>query len=213
MGVAGHWDNPFYLCPSCQAPSQTQHWAECVRLHNFHFPREAGIVVPPDSAHVDWITIPGATIDQLSYAWRLDYLQEVRLQRVLLVAGLNDLIKGGNVATVLESILSFRDDILSQNRYLAVNKINKFYVTPMLTPPNFAWFRDNGPKPRFYNNRLGEMLELNAWIKEFNTNNNFSGVLGLRGGAFCRCLRRTGFPGTFLQLRVSQTPSGRWSGV
>ena len=130
-------------------------------------------MVPPDSAHVDWITIPGATIDQLSYAWRLDYHQEVRPQRVLLVAGLNDLIKGGNVATVLETILGFRDDILSQNRYHAVNKINKFYVAPMLNPPKFAWFRDNGPKPRFYNNRLGEMLELNARIKEFTTNNNF----------------------------------------
>ena len=73
--------------------------------------------------------------------------------------------------------LVFRDDLLSQNSYHAVNKINEFYVAPMLTPPKFAWFRDNGPKPRFYNNRLGEMLKLNACIKEFNTNNNFSGVL------------------------------------
>ena len=103
MGVAGHWDNPFYLCPSCQAPHPARlntGLNVCVstsQLHNFHFPREAGIVVPPDSAHVDWITIPGATIDQLSYAWRLDYLQEVRPQRVLLVAGLNDLIKGGTM--------------------------------------------------------------------------------------------------------------------
>ena len=38
-------------------------------------------------------TIPGATIRELSYAWRLDYHKEPRPQRVM--AGLNDLIKCG----------------------------------------------------------------------------------------------------------------------
>ena len=113
--------------------------------------------------------------------------------------------------------LVFRDDLLFQHSYHAVNKINEFYVAPMFTPPKFAWFRDNGPKPRFYNNKLEEMLQFNAWIEEFNTNNNFMGVLPNyqtwdyeMERSFCRCLRRTGFPRTFLQLRVSQT---RWSGV
>ena len=183
MGVEGHWDNPYYLCPSCQAPHSarlTYGLNVCVstsQLHNFHFPREEGVVVPPDSTHVDWITIPGATIDQLSYAWRLDYHREQRPQRVLLVAGLNDLIKGGNAAKVRESILGFKDDVLSNNRYHDVNKKNEFYVAPMLTPPKLGWFRDNGPRPRNYTNRLGELQELNAWIKDFNASNNISGVL------------------------------------
>ena len=34
-----------------------------------------------------------------------------------------------------------------------------------------------GPNQGSTINRLGEMLKLNAWIKEFNTNNNFMGVL------------------------------------
>ena len=95
-------------------------------------------MVPPDSTHVDWITVPGATIDQRSYAWKLDYHRKQRLQRVLLVAGLNDLIKVGIAATVRESILGFKDDILSNNRYHDVNKVNKFYVAPHLTPPKLG---------------------------------------------------------------------------
>ena len=49
MGVEDHWDNLFYLGPSC----------------NFHYPRQESVVVPPDSSHMDWITIPGATGDWL----------------------------------------------------------------------------------------------------------------------------------------------------
>ena len=52
------------------------------------------VVVAPDSLHVDWITIPGGTVKQLIYAWRLDYHGEERPQRLVLVAGLNELLKG-----------------------------------------------------------------------------------------------------------------------
>ena len=45
MGVEGHWDNLLYLGPSC----------------NFRYPREESVVVPPDSSHMDWTTIPGDT--------------------------------------------------------------------------------------------------------------------------------------------------------
>ena len=55
MGVEGHWDNLFYLGPSC----------------NFRYPREESVVVPPDSSHMDWITIPGATVDWLCLEARL----------------------------------------------------------------------------------------------------------------------------------------------
>ena len=109
---------------------------------------------------------------------------------VLLLAGLNGLVKGGNVATVLESILGFRDDLLSQNSYHAVNKINEFYVAPMLTPPKFAWFRDNGPKPRFYNQQVGRDAETQCLDQRVQHQQQFHGCsaqlpdLGLRDGAF-----------------------------
>ena len=98
MGAEGHWNNPGQtLLPVSIMPSsplsQAELRAECVRKHQpapqLSLPREegVGVVVPPDSTHVDWVTIPGATIDQLRYAWRLDYHREKRPQRVILSRG------------------------------------------------------------------------------------------------------------------------------
>ena len=93
--------NCTYLCPTCQVP----HMAVlptgldvCVldsTLHEFHLPREPGVVCPPDTSHVDWLTIPGATVEELLFAWQVEYAKLARPMRVLLVAGLNNLVKGG----------------------------------------------------------------------------------------------------------------------
>ena len=76
MGVEGHRDNPYYMCPSCQAPHPArlkQGLNVCVstsQLHNFHFPRDESVVVAPDSLHVDWITIPGGKL-VCPWIWRI----------------------------------------------------------------------------------------------------------------------------------------------
>ena len=69
MGVEGHLENPSYMCPL--------------------MPGSPPLVLGP--ASYTTFATPGATIDQFSYAWRLDYHRETRPQRVLLVTGLNDL--------------------------------------------------------------------------------------------------------------------------
>ena len=91
-------DNRMYLCPTCQAthlarPDYGLHI--CVsgsQLHNFHQPRDPGVLCPPDTSHVDWLTIPGGKISDLDLGWRVDYHREKRPMRILLVAGLNDLM-------------------------------------------------------------------------------------------------------------------------
>ena len=70
--------------------------------------------MPPDTTHVDWLTIPGATIRELAYAWRLDYQNEARPQRIMLVAGLNDLIKGGNLEQFKVQVLEFEERVRHQ---------------------------------------------------------------------------------------------------
>ena len=185
MGVEGHHTNPFYMCPTCQAPHLVRPnygLNVCVstsQLHNFHFPREEGVVVPPDSIHVDWLTIPGATLKELSYAWRLDYHKEPRPQRVMLVAGLNDLIKCGDVDQFKEEVLRFEAQVVAQNRY-HVPKTNVFIVAPLLNPPKLCWFPDNGPEPPGFNNRLEEFQNINLWIKEFNSRNGITGLPSFR---------------------------------
>ena len=182
MGVEDHWSNPYYLCPTCQAP----HLAKldyglnvCVstsQLHNFHQPRELGVVCPPDTLHVDWLTIPGATLEQLMYAWRLDYHKEARPMRVLLVAGLNDLIKGGDADQLKDMIGRFKTNIDAQNRYHTHTRRNEFSVATLLNPPKLAWFPDNGPPPPQHTNRLVELANINHWIQEFNLKNGMVAV-------------------------------------
>ena len=176
MGVEHHYTNPFYLCPTCEAP----HLAHqdnvglnvCVstsQLHDFHQPRQPGVVCPPDSLHVDWLTIPGANIDELSYAWRLDYHREPKPMRILLVAGLNDLLQDSTVKQIQEKILRFESDISGQNRHHL--RRNEFFVSPLLNPPKLAWFPDNGTPPPSHKNKLVDLFNLNEWIKKFNQNN------------------------------------------
>ena len=94
----------------------------------------------------------------LIYAWRLDYHREERPQRLVLVAGLNDLLKGGDAEQLKESILDFECQVKHQNRYHM--KRNEFYVAPLIIPPKLGWFLDNGPMPDGYINRLDKMRDM-----------------------------------------------------
>jgi hypothetical protein len=145
------------------------------QLHNFHQPREEGVLCPPDSSHVDWLTIPGAQIEDLIYAWRLDYHREPRPMRILLVAGLNDLIKGGGFQSIKDEIKRFKINIDHQNRYHP-GQHNRFSVATILNPPKLCWFPDNGTPPPGHNNRLVELSQINGWIDQFNTQNNMQCV-------------------------------------
>ena len=144
-------DNPDHLCPTCQKvhhsnPEEGLNICVSSLLHNFHFPPDTNVTVPPDNLHVDWVTIPGASIDDLCYAWRLDYHKEPRPMRIMLIAGIDDLIKGGNEDTVKEAIEGFKANVDSQNKYHLNGSKNEFCVAPILNPPKLCWFPDNGPE-------------------------------------------------------------------
>ena len=83
----------------------------------------------------------------MSFAWRIDYHKEPRAQRVLLVAGLNDLIKVGSAEELKESVLDFEEVVRHQNRYHTHLGCNELSVALILIPPKLAWFPDNWPMP------------------------------------------------------------------
>ena len=60
-------------------------------LHEFHRPKEPGVVCPADSSHVDWLTIPGAIVEDLLFAWQVEYGREMRHMRIM-EAGLTKLV-------------------------------------------------------------------------------------------------------------------------
>ena len=170
-------ENRQYLCPTCQAThlSRLEYGLNiCIstsQLHQFHHPRDQTVVCPPDTSHVDWLTIPGGTIFDLDFAWRVDYHREPRPMRILLVAGLNDLMRGGTRRSVMEAITHFDQVVKQQNRYHPGAE-NQFAVAPLLCPPKLVWYADNGAMPAGHmGNRREEIELLNNDILSFNAQN------------------------------------------
>ena len=162
-----------FMCPTCQNyhPIRPTYGLNiCLgtsQLHEFHTPREEGVTCTPDELHVDWVTIPGARISTLETAWQVDYAKYKFPMRVLLVAGLNDLIKGGNKESVTNSILNLKLAIDDQNKYHP-DTPNEFVVSTLLNPPKLVWFPDTGKPPHGHINRYDEISSINQWIVEFN---------------------------------------------
>ena len=89
QGVEDRSSHHTYMCPTCMAVHST--WPEvglnvCLsdsQLHNFHHPRDLTVTCPPDPFHVDWVTISGGTIPDLTHAFIVDYKRQPRPMRVL----------------------------------------------------------------------------------------------------------------------------------
>ena len=66
--------------------------------------------------------------------------------RVLLVGGLNDLLKGGNYNSVKEDIEKFARHLKDQDSHHP-GLTNEFSVATLLNPPKMVWCPDDGPPP------------------------------------------------------------------
>ena len=173
QGVEYEDENLAYMCPTCvtdhpaRSPDGLNVLVGASNLHDIHHPRDASVSCPPDPVHIDWLTVCGATISDLQYAWELDYGKSTRPMRILLSAGLNDLARGKTRTAVVASILQFRTVVDRQNQYHPHTN-NEFVVATVLNPPKLVWFEDNGPPPPDHKNLLNEIKELNSWIVYFN---------------------------------------------
>ena len=173
QGVEWSKSNRCYMCPTCEVyhPARPDPGLNvCLgasQLHEFHVPREPDVTCPPDFLHVDWNTIPGATIPVLTHAYQVDYRKYTRPMRVLLVAGINDLLKGGDFTSITNSILHLKQVFDAQNQYHPSQQ-NEFMVATILNPPKLCWFPDTGAPPPGHQNRLQEISDINNWIVEFN---------------------------------------------
>ena len=170
-------ENKLYLCPSCNEthPARVDYGLNiCLsdsQLHSFHTPRDPSVKCPPDTSHIDWVTIPGGKISDLDLGWYADYHREPRPMRILLVAGLNDLVKGGTRESVMTAIRNLKEKVTQQNRYHPGSS-NQFAVSPLVCPPKLVWYPDSGPLPHGHaGNRRQELDDLNNDILSFNAQN------------------------------------------
>ena len=173
QGVEEANNNKPYMCPTCSAthlarpPGGLNLVVGDGNLHSIHNPRNSRTRCPPDPLHIDWMTIPNATIPELELAWSVEYENCQQPMRILLSAGTADLARGRSRDQIVESIMHFRYLVSEQNK-LHPSSENDFVVGTVLNPPKLVRFPVDG-KPSTRNiNFLAELKELNAWIIYFN---------------------------------------------
>ena len=96
----GGSDPASYACPSCMVTHSNYDKDARVKilvtdstLHQYWLPKYNGILYEGDSIHVDQISIPGAKGEELRQAWIYEYCDQFRSMDVLLVAGLNNILR------------------------------------------------------------------------------------------------------------------------
>ena len=77
-----------------------------------------------DAIHTEYVTIPGARVEVLQQAFRIEYEVETRGIDVLLVAGLNNLLKGEKGEELMYKLCNFRDTVMRQSL--------KYHQTPRI---------------------------------------------------------------------------------
>ena len=165
-----------YMCPTCMDIHST--WPEvglnvCLsdsQLHNFHHPRDPTVTCPPDPFHVDWVTVSGGTIPDLTHAFTVDYKRQPRPMRVLVSAGLNDLMRGASVTDMVARFINLKEVIEKQNSYHS-HAPNEMVIATIINPPKLVWFEGNGPAPANFENKLDMLKEINSWIQFYNKDN------------------------------------------
>ena len=177
-----------FFCPSCTEKSPSNPTGSLGSLHNMAQMTRIPILIsgstvhehymeggyPGDEQHVDYLTSPGAKIEDLEHMWLLDYADEKKPMDILLIGGLNNFRKD-SVEQMMAKFKKFNDAVMSHSaaRHPATNS-STFRVATLLLAPQFVWFDDNGdmPGPDLagypYVNNIKKMEELNKQITLFN---------------------------------------------
>ena len=135
-------------------------------LQNIHTPMEnLDTRKEADPVHIEWVTIKHADIRELEHAWYCDYVTTERPMRILLSAGLEDILKGRSATDIIESYLHLEHTVKKQNAR------NELVIATLHNPPRLTWFPDNGSMPRNHDNQLQKIEEINSWIIKFNDQN------------------------------------------
>ena len=175
--------NARYLCPSCKTrhlPYPDPRIKVIVTdstLHQFYAPPgyNATQQYDGDIMHVDYISIPGASIDTLTHAFRLDYVEKVHQKSldVVLVASYNDIVMGYSRHKIMESFTRFADYVKMAG--IHHGKTNTVAVSNLMYAPQLSWFPDNGPLPHNHQGNQVEKIDwLNQAILSLNLDNNIT---------------------------------------
>ena len=117
-----------------------------------------------DEFHVEVISIPGGKIDELRVALLAEYTGSTRALDVLLVAGLNDVLRDFSVAEITNSLTRFQQAVHSLAPSGSTCSIG---ISTMLLPPKCADLKDRYRDHS--NSRLWDMVDVNTIIMDLNS--------------------------------------------
>jgi hypothetical protein len=172
-------------------------------------PGATEVLYEGEKSHRDYVTIPGTKIVHLHEAFMCEYGTVTIGMDVLLVAGLNDVVKGHTRNYIMQCIKDMRKAVEKQAEDYHPEVKNTFAVSSLLYPPQICWFEDNGPVPYpGYKNNLEKVDWINKEIDKDNKDNAIEFAPGLNTfGVRTDNKRRTD---RFGNITVQHTTTHRW---
>merc|ERR1711963_606112 len=139
-------------------------------MHEFFAPRHhvGPVLYSGDTIHTEYVTIPGATTDQVRNAFRIDFIDTIKKPMdVLVICGYNDLVRGFPKEQIIRSLDRFATEVILHS--VPGHPPNTCAIASMLYPPQLAWFPDNGPPPSpNYVNKKNKIDWINNEIDHVN---------------------------------------------
>ena len=147
-------------------------------LHKFFDPPSpTSTIYEGDTQHVDYVTIPGATLQTIFHAFKTEYSYHTRPMDIFVVAGYNDLVRNISRDVIFDQIKNFTEYVLTLSN--EENIANTVTVGTLLYPPQLAWFQDNGPEPVNYINQKEKINWINGKIDGLNIENGMQYAVGV----------------------------------
>ena len=181
--IAGiEYTDDYHLCPSCKSihiPYPEPRLKVVVSdstLHQFFAPpgHTADLQYSGDIIHIDYLTISGADIRTLAFAFKREYIDipPGRPMDVVLVAGYTDLINDVDRELMMLNYRVFADIVGGSERRASdydPNVTNSVVITTLMYPPRVAWLSDDGDFPYDgYINHKEKIDWLNGQIQALN---------------------------------------------
>ena len=123
---------------------------------------------PGDDIHVDIIGIPGATIKMLHHAFMAEFKNSYRPVDVLLVGGLNDVMRGRSLDKIKRDLTNFKRDVTSLKRSCGGIVECTFAAATVPYPPKISALP--AEQRELETNRFDTLSKMTDFIRELNRN-------------------------------------------
>lgn len=161
-----------YDCPTCvrtHSPRVTAPLSVCVgsgTLHEFWAPFDHGVRYEGSRHHVDYVSLPGATIGEMRTAFMIEYQDLACPMNVVLLPGYNDLLRGAVVSDIMQEIRIFQDLVELQAHRRHPERQNTFGVAAMPYAPRMCKLPGQGDVPSDFQNYYPQQSFLNEQVLE-----------------------------------------------